>query len=202
MTYVLEAWDEATGCIAHRWILEEVDDELGYRLTAQDLPYQAHLDLSNEEAARIQRKLGLMLRADQRLTLRKKLRLDDLPYEVHTGRELSLMLKKAKPLAVFSDAHPNLSCVGAIPESYFDPYVKDGKFVKAERIDPAAARGTPGVRRVFYALPEEAWRIQAYNLMLDAAARSGWCEALERIEGALLGYREDETDAYLDLMRK
>ena len=45
-----------------------------------------------------------------------------------------------------------------------------------------------GIRHVFYARPSEAWRIDAFTMMMAAAARAGWSEGFERLEGRLLGY--------------
>jgi hypothetical protein len=123
--------------------------------------------------------------------------IDDLPYQVHTGRELALMLAGTKPLAVFSDEHPSLHGLKIIPEREFEPYVAAGRFVKREDItapgaDAPLVRGQRlGTRRVLYALPREAWRIDAYLLLWATAMKSGWNAGFERMEGTLLGYGID-----------
>jgi hypothetical protein len=58
-----------------------------------------------------------------------------------------------------------------------------------------------GVRHVFYARPSEAWRIDAYIMMLAAAAKVGWSEGFERLEDSLLGYEEWQTDLHLERLR-
>ena len=54
----------------------------------------------------------------------------------HEGRELELMLAGAKPLAMFNDDLPEGM---EPPEIAFDPYVAEGRFVKAENFLPLAA---------------------------------------------------------------
>jgi hypothetical protein len=58
-----------------------------------------------------------------------------------------------------------------------------------------------GIRHVFYAHPSEAWRIDAYIMMLAAAAKAGWSEGFERLEGSSLGYEEWQTDLHLERLR-
>ena len=82
-----------------------------------------------------------------------------------------------------------------------------GKFVTREFVGPL--QGPPptdrsemlGIRRLFYARPSEAWRIDAYIMMITAAAKAGWSEGLERLEGSLLGYEEWQTDLELERLR-
>jgi hypothetical protein len=58
-----------------------------------------------------------------------------------------------------------------------------------------------GTRHLFYARPSEAWRIDAYIMMMAAAVKSGWSEGFERLEGSLLGYEEWQTDVHLERLR-
>jgi len=39
-------------------------------------------------------------------------------------------------------------------------------------------------------------------MLRAAAAKSGWSEGFERLEGALLGYEEWQTDAHLNRLRR
>jgi hypothetical protein len=53
------------------------------------------------------------------------------------------------------------------------------------------------VRYVFYALRNEAWRIPAMILVLHQQLKvPGPSEAIDRITGALLGYTDEQNDAY------
>jgi hypothetical protein len=129
---------------------------------------------------------------------------DDLPYRVHTGRELALMLTGTKPLAVFIDEHPSLHGLDVIPEREFEPHVAAGRIIKREEIvppdrDAPMVRGQRiGMRKVLYALPGEAWRIDAYFLLWRTAEKSGWNEGFERMEGSLLGYEDWQNDIHIE----
>jgi len=118
---------------------------------------------------------------------------DALPYELHTDRELEFMLDRGKPLAHFSDAYPSDPDEEIVPELAFAPYVQAGKFVTREFVEllqgprPKDHPEILGIRHVFYARPSEAWRIDAYIMMMAAAEKAGWSEGFERLEGSLLG---------------
>ena len=132
---------------------------------------------------------------------------DPLPYELHTNRELEFMLNRGKPLAHFSDAYPSDVDGQIIPELAFAPYVQAGRFVMREYVEPLR-RPAPidhphvrGIRHVFYAQSSEAWRIDAFIMMTAAAAKAGWSEGFERLQGSLLGYLEWQTDIHLERLR-
>ena len=133
--------------------------------------------------------------------------LKNLPYELHTDRELEFMLTRGKPLAHFSDAYPADPDEDIFPELAFAPYVASGAFESRDYVSPLtepAPLGHPhirGIRHLFYARPHEAWRIDAYIMMLSASAKAGWSEGFERLEGALLGYEEWQTEIWLDRLR-
>jgi hypothetical protein len=57
-----------------------------------------------------------------------------------------------------------------------------------------------GMRYVLYALRSEEWRIDAYILLKLTAEVSGWNQALERMEGTLLGYEEWQNNAYITMV--
>ena len=115
-------------------------------------------------------------------------------------QELELMLARQKPLAMFYAYVEELPNEDLIPESSFEVHVATGLFVRDERIyefrgdNPAATRL---VKYVFFALKLEEWRISAMKLVVATSHRmGGWHEALERLEGALLGYSEEQIDNY------
>jgi hypothetical protein len=118
----------------------------------------------------------------------------DYPYLLHTGAELELMLQGTKPLAVFCDALASSFDEAIIPEQAFAPYVDTGRIVKRTYV---VGEQPNQWRRVLYALPQEAWRIDAYLLMWDVAEKSGWNETLERMEGRLLGYEDWQCDFHI-----
>ena len=118
------------------------------------------------------------------------------PNGPHEGRELELMLTGNKPLALFFDTIPEC---GVIPEQEFAPYVKSGKVVISERIFNSSEEAIPSVRVVFYAPPEEIWRIdQALGLMEKALFQRGRPNDDDDVQlGCLLGYSEEEIGQYL-----
>ncbi|WP_092175890.1 hypothetical protein [Bosea sp. OK403] len=125
--------------------------------------------------------------------------LRNVPYLIHTEFELALMLEGRKPLAVFEDAYP--SDWFATMLARFDPFVRDGRFVRRVIDRPLSPptgtsidAGVAGMRSVYVALPGQEWRIDAYIEMRQSAGRSGWSEASERRQGKLLGYTDWECD--------
>jgi len=128
---------------------------------------------------------------------------DGLPYRTHTGRELLLMLRGVKPLAVFD--YPAGQDFSA--EKFFDPYVEIGRFVKREYCVPIQLRRKGDskdliYRYVLYALPHEQWRIDAYILLRQVVTEEGWSAGLERMEGELLGYEKWQNDVFIEYMKR
>lgn len=107
-----------------------------------------------------------------------------------------MMLSGEKPFAAFYDVHPSIADFEVIPESAFDPYVKNGTFMKEECIISRANNSQ--TRMVFYAVPNEEWRIKAYILLERTAVKSGWNEGFERMQGSLLGYDDRQNDIYIE----
>ena len=121
--------------------------------------------------------------------------LRQLPYLVHTNRELGLMLSGAKPLAYFADF------VGREPDicirywRMFDRHVAAGRVIRRELIDAVPDRPDLKRRRLFYVLPGHEWRIDA---MLALENEPGaWSDDRERRFGELLGYEEWQIDYWL-----
>ena len=206
--FVLRAVDPATASIAHEARFEiadaaalcallqkplsEFDPHAVYELDLEDvITLVQHFDLEFDARAAV-------------VELHPWHPNDDLPYRVHTGRELALMLAGTKPLAAFCDDHPSLHGLKVIPEKEFEPHVAAGRIVKREDIALPAPSATTvrgqriGIRRVLYALPEEAWRIEAYLLLWKTAEKSGWNVGFERMEGSLLGYEGWQNDVHIE----
>jgi hypothetical protein len=124
--------------------------------------------------------------------------LRDVPYLVHTGYELPLMLERRKPFSYFVQEYPphHHFC-----EEYFEAYVSKGMIQKLVELEPFPApvrgkdgRAFEGTRSVFYTLKGEEWRIPAWKLVRAAGQKSGWNAEFERLEGMLLGYEEWQVD--------
>lgn len=126
----------------------------------------------------------------------------EVPYLVHTGFELPLMLEGRKPLSKFSDFYP--SCVLDDVMSRFEPFVRAGhlacRIVNEPWPTPRRQRDgtvTLGIREVYFTLPGQEWRIDANRLLFEVAVERGWNDTLERLEGRLLGYEEWQNDWWL-----
>lgn len=131
--------------------------------------------------------------------------LRDLSYEIHTNRELEFMLKGIKPLAWFSDMIFDDHDMWE-PDPEFERQVELGNFVKHEMRElwePFTSNGhlVKGRWARFYALKDQAWRIPAFMLFRKVADKHPWSDALERMEGSLLGYTDEQNDEWLERRR-
>ena len=132
----------------------------------------------------------------------------DVPYEIHTGRELEFMLNRGKPLAHFSDYYPPEPDEDIVPQRAFAPFVSSGLFEMRAVVrlltgpPPKRAPYVRGALHIFYAPPRESWRVDAFLELLDASDRHGWSEEFERREGTLLGYSPAQNDAHIERMLK
>jgi hypothetical protein len=158
-------------------------------------------DLTTQDVEKIKPYLEQELKPEitDHFVLRGRTWIDDLSYQIHTGRELNLMLSGVKPLAFFYTTNPDLENFAHIPEVEFDHYVAQSRFVKAEEYE--VDRGV-AMRAIYYALPSEAWRIDAFKLLRKTAKLAGWSDAVTRMEGSLLGYTDKQNDEYLKLEMK
>lgn len=135
---------------------------------------------------------------------RPHLAFDAIPYLIHTNFELPLMLDGRKPLAVFSDVYPSDWFDDFLAP--FEPFVASGKILR-RIIDtpvPALKRhhpGLEGMRDVLFALPDQAWRIDAYVEDILNRTRD-WDDDLERRQGFLLGYEDWQNDWWIEQRSK
>jgi len=215
MRFLLEALDPSTECPRYTSVVDISEEDVAevaamIDATPADLLDGAQFDLRTEEVRRLDARFGLQLDARSiPVRLRRAAAVDELPYPAHTGRELDLMLRGTKPLACFTGRYPVNPDVEEIPERLFDPYVAAGKFAKRECVVPLDCPVTDhhgpvrGTRMVLYALPHQRWRIEAMLYLLDAGAKSGWSEGMERLQGMLLGYENWQNDIFIErLFRK
>lgn len=115
--------------------------------------------------------------------------------EGHTGRELLLMIAGKKPMAAFVEVCPDDEGLGIIPEEKFEPYVKNGHFLKYEYHSVVKGSANRTLRRVLYGIPGQEWRFKAHEMLWRTAENRGWNDGFEIIEGFLLGY-ETEIDQF------
>ena len=123
-----------------------------------------------------------------------------LGYRLHTNRELGMMLRREKPLAIFCSGIQG--DFGELLRRYlqmFDRHVETGEFVRREYVEPIDIGQLSSHRHVhviLYALPEEAWRLDA---MIELRGNLGhaWTASHERAEGTLLGYTVADNDTWI-----
>lgn len=119
-----------------------------------------------------------------------------LPYRIHTNRELGLMLRGEKPLALFSDWYEQKSEVLERYIRLFDRQVEADRFVKREFIQHCPGLGWKCSHVFLYALPKEEWRIDA---MIELRfSKSNWNADHERKFGQLLGYEDWQNEYWLE----
>ena len=191
-----ETIDLRTRCVvAHRRVHIENPDDLfsAIGVTRREFESLGGWCLDAAVAARVAGTLGVEWSDGEfEVDLRVPTLTDTLPYEVHTRRELTLMLAGSKPLAAFMGPHPPAECADPIPEAYFAPHVAAGRFIRREQVEPDGK-----YRRVLYALPGHEWRIDAYLDLWVERSGKGWSNELERREGTLLGYTDEQNDQYI-----
>lgn len=207
---VLEVIDPTTACIVSDvcFSVARVED-LG-EIVEQDASvndFESGVELENSDLEKVKERFGLKIEANGRLALlRLALRIDELPYKVHTNRELLMMLKGIKPFAYFSESYPLSSSLES-PERVFEPYVVQGRFLKREYVipDKETCRVHPnvrGARYVLYSLRHEEWRIDAFILVQETASKVGWSEGFERMVGSLLGYEDWQNEIFVEFSRR
>ena len=119
------------------------------------------------------------------------------------------MLEGVKPFAMFTIEYPGMA--EEFPEEpLFEPHVLSGRMIKRvmadepfkEPIRGSSGRMFEGVRQVLYSLPGEEWRCDAQFLVRGQLAHGPWNDTLERLEGSLLGYTDEQNDWWIAHRRK
>lgn len=137
------------------------------------------------------RKRRMLLR---RLKANLPLNRPELPEGVgpHTGRELEFMLSGQKLCALFFDVIPENGKIPEeiIPEAAFAPYIAEGRFLRFSK--ESVTKTNRIVRYVCFTSPTEAWRADAIFWLSNHHD-----DAADIIIGRLLGYTEDQINAFL-----
>ena len=131
-----------------------------------------------------------ILSKENQFEIRKSGSPSGLSYEIHTGRELLMMIQGVKPLSVFSK----------YTWEEFDPYGGQ-KFEELHAqfgIQKQVHLEPDGLMRIFFCLPGEEWRITAYRNMREDMFWDGLSSFIVRLEGELLGYTEEQCDEYIE----
>jgi len=107
----------------------------------------------------------------------------------------------------FSDAYPNEWFEERMNK--FTPFVESGRLIRRVVKRPfdrprgnSDGNRVDGISEVFFALPGEEWRVDAYLLLWQVAAKTKWNYSLERFEGLLLGYEDWQIDWWIEQLRK
>jgi hypothetical protein len=123
--------------------------------------------------------------------------LRDLPYLVHTNRELGLMLRGQKPMACFMHFPEVMPLSVARYLRIFDGYFTKDRFTKQLKIHNLTAKGLlyTEVHEIFYTLPGEEWRVKAKLDLYNLPGK--WSADRERRLGELLGYADWQNDIWM-----
>jgi len=130
----------------------------------------------------------------------------EVPYLIHTGYELALMLEGRKQFARMTMEYPPER---HISEDRFDHYVASGLLHKEVELEifeklhrMKNGRIFEGIRTAYYTCKGEEWRIAAWKLVSKASAKAGWNESFERLEGMLFGYEDWQNDWWIADIRR
>lgn len=135
--------------------------------------------------------------------LRRPHSIETVPYLVHTGYELPLMLEGRKPFAIFCGDGEN-AWIDKL-QSTFAPHVASGLIQRdtfeLTQMCVTSSGGQKELRTTYvaYALIGQAWRFEQFyrsRLALHQKWRP-WTEADEREEGFLLGYTAEQCDWWI-----
>lgn len=198
--FILQAIHPEYGCPAFEAMfeverLEELREVLGS--AAEDDPdLEYFYTLEPDDVAEISQRFGVGFDLQGRTACLYKWTsfFREVPYLVHTGYELPLMLDGRKQFARMFE--------------YFDPFVAQGllhKEVDIQKFDePIHSRGRvlEGIRRVYYTRKGEEWRISAWRLVEAASHKVGWNDTFERLEGMLFGYEDWQNDWWSEQLRQ
>ncbi len=119
-----------------------------------------------------------------------------LPYLVHTNRELGLMMRGLKPLAVFGWMEGYEIEFVTRYLRMFDRHVAEGRFRKHQRVRPVPQLPHLNDYRICYTLPGHDWRVEALDHLYERPRP--WTVAHERRLGELLGYEDLQNDIWLE----
>jgi hypothetical protein len=208
LRFVIEILDSSTLCILQDTVICEHDVKdflqiFGYSELSEVLDFSIGVESHQLNSIRNRFAPGLEGVGGDEVLIRPFHWLDELPYKVHTGRELNLMLQGRKPLACFRVYTAEGTDDEAFAEKLFDKYAKEGVLIKHQyySINPDRP-DIDSMRTVLYALTKESWRINAFILMDELENKVKWNDTLERMEGMLLGYTDWENDAYFAVLDK
>lgn len=210
--FILQAHDPEFGHPAFEtmFVVERLEDlrtVLGID-AAVDPDVERYYRLEPDEVVAVIRRFGVAFDPEGRDTsLYKWTKGHGVPYLVHTGYELVLMVEGRKQFArMGGEYYPPAR---HDDEELFDRCVAQGLLHKevelerfAELLRSKDGRVFEGSRTVYYTRKGEEWRIPAWKLISKASGKSGWNEDFERMEGMLFGYEDWQSDWWIDNIRR
>jgi hypothetical protein len=118
----------------------------------------------------------------------------EAPYLVHTG-------SNCRSCSTAASHYQDLLMPTDEVMARFQPFVNEGR-IMCRVVDEAwptprrlgNRRVVAGHREVYFTLPGEEWRVDAYRLLYEVGSKTRWNDTLERREGRLLGYEEWQND--------
>lgn len=157
------------------------------------------LDLEAEDVAAL-RGVSTLGGVDQQAParLRTPHRMDCLPYEIHTDRELRLMLNGAKPMAMFSRGPGER--FADICGQPFHQFVAVGALLHGRFHLLARQLNNTFATYDIFSLPGEQWRSEAMRMLVEDMHAGAWTLGHELLEGALLGYSAEQNRIYRDAL--
>ena len=195
--YGVDVYDEATGFVLHEVYLENFEgNKLPEYIREKIQDVEANRSEPLDRTRLMEHPEFMVFGKWDKSPIRLRHESSVLPYRIHGGRELDLMLKGRKPLSVFSHVEA-ASDLSIFLSEYFEPLVGRGELVSARLDGDGSAAPTS-----MFALPNEAWRFEAYRLMADTARATNWNDALERIEGSLLGYTLEQNNQWISYRKR
>jgi hypothetical protein len=208
--FVLRALDPDHGSpvLEAAFFVSEVEDLRALLTDAGDDPaLERGYYLDAVELTAINKRFGIAFDPDGREVLLDPWHsIRNVPYLVHGGYELPLLLEGRKQLARFSEEYPPNEHWN---EEKFDRYVAGGALHREVVVEPFKqpicrkdGEVIEGLRTVYYTRKGEEWRIPASKLLWAAAAKSKWNEDFERLQGMLFGYEDWQNDWWIAEFRK
>jgi len=201
---VVEEISDDTKSVTNDWLIcvrdiDHLNEILGFKPNKIYTPVFAEISKKNVQKLLSFYGLDIEVRG-KRGSIREKNAMDDLPYKVHTNRELRLMLEGSKPLSFFY-SRDLTGADGQFNNQPFQRYVRrkiisEFRNIVYDKDEEGNCKNT-GVLYVTYTLPGEEWRAKALILLKETHSYCRWNEGMERMEGVLLGYTKEQIDYYI-----
>ena len=196
MNLLIEVFDYLNFFLEKKYLVKAENlDGLCKHLGIKEMEELISYEIPEQYFSYLNSEFNIHIGRDKKAKMRHKLDFDDLPYELHTSRELPLMLEGKKPLSVFV-SHNSICEKILFPEETYDTHVRNNRLFKKINVI------SENERMVLYSLPGQQWRMDAYIFLMDVAKSRAWSSDFEFIEGGLLGYTNEENSHYIDYLKR